>query len=101
VSQRGLDGALGAGLRQYAGTRVNLFRAMHTSGVFVDRDQWVLALREEDYALTARVVFDLALEYYYVCECRWYRSDLSRIDDHEIPEPVRWRLLRRFETLID
>jgi len=100
VSQWLLDDASYSSLRRCVGTRVNLFRAMHAPGVFVDDERSVLALREGDFALAARVVFDVVLDYFYVAACSWYRSDLSRIADDEVPEPVRSELLHRFLTFL-
>jgi hypothetical protein len=100
VSQRLLDEAPYASLHEYVGLRVNVFRAMHTTGVFLDDEQSVLALREDEFALTVRIVFDVVLEYFYVAACQWYHSTLTRAPDDEVPESVRLNLLRRFAALL-
>jgi hypothetical protein len=100
VSRRLLDEAPFTALRGCRGLRVNVFRAMYTPGVFLAADRSVLALRDGGYALTARVVFDVALQYFYVHDCHWYQSDCSRRADDEVPEVVRHHLLRRFGALL-
>jgi hypothetical protein len=100
VSQRLLDEAPHTGLRRFVGCRVNLFRAMHMANVFVDDERSVLAVRDGDFALTVRVLFDVVLEYFYVTGCQWYRSDLSRAAADEVPDSVRDRLLQRLHTLL-
>jgi len=100
VSRRGLGEAHDTSLRQYVGQRINLFRAMHLSATFLDEERTVLALREGEYALTARVIFDVAFGYFYVGDCRWYRSDLTRAADDDLPDGVRQTLLRRFLQLL-
>ncbi len=100
MSQGRLDQAPRAGLRWYVGQRVNLFRAMYTPGVFLGDDRSVLALRDGHYALTARIGFDVLFECFYVRECHWYRSDLTRADDEQVPDGVRQNLLRRFLSII-
>ena len=96
MSQWLLDEASYSGLRRCVGARVNLFRAMHSHDVFVDEELSVVALRDGDYALAARVVFDVVFDYFYVSACHWYRSDLSRLPDQDVPEGVRHDLLQRF-----
>ena len=100
VNQRSLEEPRWSCLRRYAGLRVNLFRAMHTPGIFFGDDRSVLALREGHHALAARVAFDGVFRYFYVYDCHWYRSDLSRAHDDEIPEAVRQGLLRRLLAVL-
>ena len=92
MSQWLLDEASYSGLRRCVGARVNL----HSHDVFVDEELSVVALRDGDYALAARVVFDVVFDYFYVSACHWYRSDLSRLPDQDVPEGVRHDLLQRF-----
>lgn len=87
-------------LRRYAGLRVNLFRAMHDRRFHLADDYSVVALRTGDYALTATISFDPALRHYYVSECSWYRSDLCRLGDDDVPDQVRHELLRTFVTIL-
>ena len=87
-------------LRRYVGVRINLFRAMHDARFFLADDQSVVATRLGDYALTACVAFDEVFSYYYVRDCSWYRSDLSRLTDDDIPEPVQHDLLGQFLTVL-
>jgi hypothetical protein len=87
-------------LRRYVGLRVNLFRAMHDIRFFLADDHSVIATRLGEYALTACVAFDDAFSYYYVRDCSWYRSDLSRLTDDEIPDHVRHDLLRQFLSVL-
>ena len=87
-------------LRRYVGLRINLFRALHDARFFLADDQSVIATRIGEYALTACVAFDDAFSYYYVRECSWYRSDLSRLTDDDLPDPVRHDLLRQFLTVL-
>jgi len=87
-------------LRRYVGLRINLFRAMHDSRFFLADDQSVIATRIGDYALTACVAFDHAFAYHYVQDCSWYRSDLTRLTDEDLPEHVRHDLLRQFLTVL-
>lgn len=100
MNQRGLGEARDSSLRQYVGQRINLFRAMHTAGIYLDDERTVVAAREGEYALTARVVFDIVFGYFYVGDCRWYRSDLTRAPDDEVPDAVRQNLLPRFFALL-
>jgi hypothetical protein len=100
VSQRSLTEARYSFLRRYVGMRVNVFRAMYTQDVFLSADRSAVALRDAEYALAARLTFDPACGYFCVSDCHWYRSDLSRIDDEEIPDAVRRNLLDQFLTLI-
>ena len=87
-------------LRRYAGLRLNLFRAMHDQRFFVAEDCSVIATRVGDYALTASVAFDQVFTYYYVRDCNWYRSDLSKLSDDDVPEHVRYDLLRQFRAVL-
>jgi hypothetical protein len=87
-------------LRRYVGLRINLFRAMHDARFFIDEDRRVVATRFGDYALTACIAFDRALAYYYVKDCSWYRCDLSRLTDDDLPEHVRAELLRQLLSLL-
>jgi len=87
-------------LRRYVGLRINLFRAMHDGRFFLADDQSVLATRIGDYALTACVTFDDAFSYYYVRDCSWYRSDLSRLADEDVPDHVRHDLLQQFVSVL-
>jgi hypothetical protein len=100
MRQRSLDEVQFSSLHRCLGRRLNVFRAMHTPGLFLNKRRSVLALREGSYALTARIAFDLACGYFYVRSCHWYRSDLCRIGDAELPEVVRQDLLRRFLALL-
>jgi hypothetical protein len=83
-------------LRRYVGLRINLFRAMHDSRFHLAEDQTVIATRSGDYALTACIAFDQVFSYYYVRDCSWYRSDLSRLTDDDVPDHIRNELLRDF-----
>ena len=87
-------------LRRYVGLRVNLFRAMHDARFFLADDQSVVATRIWEYALTACVAFDEAFSYYYVRDCSWYRCDLSRLTDDELPDHIRDDLLRHFLSVL-
>ena len=87
-------------LRRYAGLRLNQFRAMHDRRFFVAEDCSVIATRVGDYALTASVAFDQVFTYYYVRDCNWYRSDLSKLSDDDVPEHVRYDLLRQFRAVL-
>jgi len=87
-------------LRRYVGLRLNLFRAMHDKRFFLADDQSVMATRIGDYALTACIAFDRAFSHYYVRDCSWYRSDLSRLTDDDIPEHIRHELLRTFLAVV-
>jgi len=86
--------------RRYVGLRLNLFRAMHDKRFFLADDQSVMATRIGDYALTACIAFDRAFSHYYVRDCSWYRSDLSRLTDDDIPEHIRHELLRTFLAVV-
>jgi len=88
-------------LRRYAGLRVNVFRAMHDRRFFLADDNSVIATRMGDYALTATVSFDQSFHHYYVRDCNWYRSDLSRLADEDVPEQARHELLRVFLTILN
>ena len=87
-------------LRRYAGLRVNLFRAMHDRRFFLADDNSVIATRIGDYALTATISFDQSCSHYYVRDCSWYRSDLARLTDEDVPEQVRHELLRSFLVVL-
>jgi len=87
-------------LRRYVGLRINLFRAMHDGRFFLDEDHSVIATRIGDYALTACVAFDEVFSYHYVRDCSWYRSDLSKLSDDDLPEHVRHDLLRQFLSVL-
>jgi len=87
-------------LRRYVGLRINLFRAMHDKEFHVSGDQRLVALRNGDHAIVARTEFDPAFCYFYVADCHWYRSDLERIGDEEVPDAARLELLHRFRTLL-
>lgn len=87
-------------LRRYLGLRVNLFRAMHDLRFFLSDDNNVLAARSGEFAIAACVVYDDAMAYYYVQDCSWYRSDLSRLDDEDVPDLVRDELLHQFLSVL-
>ncbi len=87
-------------LRRYLGLRVNLFRAMHTEGFYLSEDRAVLALRDGQFALVARTSFDVVFNYFYVRDCHWYRCDLEKVADEEVPDLVRQALLRQFLTIL-
>jgi hypothetical protein len=87
-------------LRRYVGLRINLFRAMYDTRFHLADDQSVIAARSGDYALTACIAYDQVFAYYYVRDCSWYRSDLSRLDDDDVPDHVRDDLLRQFLSLL-
>lgn len=87
-------------LRRYVGLRINLFYAMHDEGFFLSEDRSVIATRNGDYALTACIAFDQVFSYYYVRDCGWYRSDLKRIGDEEIPEHIQHELLSEFRRVL-
>lgn len=87
-------------LRRYVGLRVNLFRAMHDKRFHLADDREVLAIRCDDYALTACLAYDQVFSYYYVRDCGWYRSDLTKLSDDEIPEATQMELLHTFVGLL-
>jgi hypothetical protein len=87
-------------LRRYVGLRINLFRAMYDTRFHLADDQSVIAARIGDYALTACIAYDQVFGYYYVRDCSWYRSDLSRLNDDDVPDHVRDDLLRQFLSLL-
>ena len=87
-------------LRRYVGLRVNVFRAIHDRRFHLADDHSVLATRCGDYALTACVAFDQVFSYYYVRDCSWYRSDLTRLTDDDVPDYVRHELLRQFLSVL-
>jgi hypothetical protein len=87
-------------LRRYLGLRVNLFRAMHDARFFLSDDNTVVAARHGDFAIAACVAYDESMAYYYLQDCSWYRSDLTRVDDEDVPDPVRDELLRQFLSVV-
>lgn len=87
-------------LRRYVGLRINLFRTMHDARFFLADDQSVVATRLGDYALTACVAFDVVFSYHYIRDCSWYRSDLTKLEDDDVPEAVRDELLRHFLSVL-
>jgi hypothetical protein len=87
-------------LRRYIGLRLNLFRVMHDGRFHLAEDHSVIAARSGDYALTACVAFDQVFSYYYVRDCSWYRSDLTRLTDDDVPDHVRDDLLRQFLSVL-
>ena len=87
-------------LRRYVGLRINLFRAMYDVRFHLADDQSVIATRCGDYALTAGIAFDQAFAYFYVRDCSWYRSDLTRMSDDDVPDHIREELLRQFLSLL-
>jgi hypothetical protein len=80
--------------------RINLFRAMHDGSFHLADDYSVIATRSGDYALTACIAFDQAFSYYYVRDCSWYRCDLSRLTDDELPDHIRNDLLHHFLSVL-
>jgi hypothetical protein len=87
-------------LRRYVGLRINLFRAMYDGRFHLADDQSVMATRHGDYALTACLAFDQVFSYFYVRDCSWYRSDLTRLSDDDVPDHIRDELLRQFLSLL-
>jgi hypothetical protein len=87
-------------LRRYVGLRLNVFRALHDKHFFVADDRSVLATRIGDFALTVCLGFDHVFTYYYVKDCNWYRSDLTRLGDDDVPEQIRYELLRHFRSVL-
>lgn len=87
-------------LRRYVGLRINLFRAMYDVRFHLADDQSVIATRSGDYALTACLAFDHLFSYYFVRDCSWYRSDLTRLSDDDVPDHIRDELLRQFLSLL-
>lgn len=87
-------------LRRYVGLRINLFRAMYDGRFHLADDQTVIATRSGDFALTACIAFDQVFSYHYVRDCSWYRSDLSRLSDDDVPDHIRDDLLRQFLSLL-
>ena len=87
-------------LRRYVGLRINLFRAMHDTRFHLADDQSVIATRSGDFALTAVVAFDQVFSYFYVRDCSWYRSDLTRMTDDDVPDHIRHDLLRHFLSVL-
>ena len=99
MSQRSLETRWSC-LRRYVGLRINLFRAMHDVGFHLADDRTVIATRSGEYALTACIAYDQVFSYYYVRDCSWYRSDLSRLTDDELPDHIRDDLLRHFLSVL-
>jgi hypothetical protein len=87
-------------LRRYVGLRINLFRAMYDTRFHLADDQSVIATRSGEYALTASIAYDRVFSHYYIRDCSWYRSDLSRLSDDDVPDYVRDDLLRQFLSLL-
>lgn len=87
-------------LRRYIGLRINLFRALNDPAFHVSGDHKLVALRSGDHALVARTAFDPAFRYFYIADCHWYRSDLERLGDEDVPEPARDAMLRRFHAIL-
>jgi hypothetical protein len=87
-------------LRRYVGLRVNVFRAMHDARFHLAEDRSVIATRNGDYALAACVAFDQVFSYFYVRDCSWYRSDLTRVTDDDVPDHIRHDLLRHFLSVL-
>jgi hypothetical protein len=73
---------------------------MHDRTFFLAEDLSVIATRIDDYALTACIAFDQVFSYYYVRDCGWYRSDLQRLNDDEIPEHIQSELLSEFRRIL-
>ncbi len=90
----------GSRLRRLVGLRVNVFRAMHDRRFYLAEDQSVLAARSGEFALTACITFDPVFSYHYVRDCGWYRSDLTRLDDDDIPESVQADLLQTLALIL-
>ncbi len=99
MSQHSLE-ARWSCLRRYVGLRINMFRAMHDQRFHFADDQSVIAKRCDDFALTACVAFDQVFSYYYVRDCSWYRSDLTRLTDDDVPDHIRHDLLRHFLSVL-
>jgi hypothetical protein len=87
-------------LRRYVGLRLNLFRALNDKRFFVAEDRSVIATRAGDFALTACIGYDQVFSYYYVKDCSWYRCDLSKLTDDDLPEHVRYELLQQFRGVL-
>ncbi|HXQ21837.1 MAG TPA: hypothetical protein VN812_09185 [Candidatus Acidoferrales bacterium] len=87
-------------LRRYVGLRINLFRAMHDTRFHLADDHSVIATRSGDYALTACVAFDQVFAYHCVRDCSWYRSDLTRLSDDDVPDQARHALLHHFLSVL-
>lgn len=92
--------ARGSYLQRYIGLRINMFRAMHDERFFIDDDQAVIATRFDEFALTACVAYDPVFAYYYIRDCGWYRSDLSRLDDEDVPEHIQEELLHQLSCVL-
>jgi hypothetical protein len=73
---------------------------MHDGGFHLADDRSVIATRSGDYALTACIAYDQVFSYYYVRDCSWYRSDLSRLTDDELPDHIREELLSHFLSVL-
>lgn len=87
-------------LRRYLGLRLNLFRAMHDQRFVIAADRRVIAIRAGEFALTATISYDSVFSYFYVKDCHWYRSDLAKLGDDDVPEHIRHDLLRQFRGIL-
>lgn len=92
--------ARGSCLRRLVGVRLNLFRAMHARHLHLADDHTVIASRSGDFALTLCITFDPVFSYYYVRDCGWYGSDLSRLGDEDVPEAIQQELLAQFGSVL-
>lgn len=92
--------ARGSCLRRYMGLRINLFRAMHDARFYLAEDHTVIATRCGNFALTACIAFDPVFAYYYVRDCGWYRSDLTRLSDQDVPDNVQHELLEQLALVL-
>ncbi len=92
--------ARGSCLRRYMGLRINLFRAMHDARFYLAEDHTVIATRSGNFALTACIAYDPVFAYYYVRDCGWYRSDLTRLSDQDVPEHVQRELLEQLALVL-
>lgn len=92
--------ARGSCLQRLVGIRVNLFRAMYDRRLHLAEDCTVIASRSGEFALTLCVTFDPVFSYYYVRDCGWYGSDLSRLGDEDVPESIQQDLLAQFSTIL-
>lgn len=92
--------ARGSCLRRYMGLRINLFRAMHDARFYLAEDHTVIATRSGNFALTACIAYDPVFAYYYVRDCGWYRSDLTRLSDQDVPDHVQRELLEQLALVL-
>lgn len=92
--------ARGSCLRRYMGLRINLFRAMHDARFYLAEDHTVIATRSGNFALTACIAYDPVFAYYYVRDCGWYRSDLTRLSDEDVPDHVQRELLEQLALVL-